>query len=479
MEEMRLEFAAAAKEFVAYIDGLKKQVTGFTGEPEDKIKSIEGLFNGGKEGAAKLAALEEMDKKMKDFGVTHNRHTDLSVPVLATRWSQFGGYVEHYLASLREDAVVKAKLAQHAAEWEAKDKVENLKIQFAKMAGELNQWLSNAAGVLTLPLFAKNVADVQTAIASVSQIDADLPSKAAAREELAALWGQLTAAGVTENPLAELTVEGADAKLAKVRELAATRSKELSDELAKQEKNEQLRLAFASAAKQCDDWMQSQMNIVSNTPGDTPEAQLAELGKLGAAILTQAGLLASVRTADQALMDAGITENLHTPLTLQDIEAKWKLLSKSVEDKRSALNSTIEAKKGSSVSEEQLRELKECFAHFDKDGNGLLDKLELKACVSSMGEELKDEDAQLLLKGGDMTFARFVEFMKKRLSDTSTQEEIEKSFKLLAGERATVSDQELQQNFDAATCAYLKANMPQVSPGIYDYTKYSGQLFAH
>lgn len=97
------------------------------------------------------------------MGITHNRHTDLSTAILHTRWNQFQGYVEHYLQSLQDDVAVKGKLAAHAAEWEHRDKLEDMKLAFAKKAGDLNRWLQNAHGLLTMPLNAKSVADVQQA----------------------------------------------------------------------------------------------------------------------------------------------------------------------------------------------------------------------------------------------------------------------------------------------------------------------------
>lgn len=104
--------------------------------------------------------------------------------------------------------------------------------------------------------------------------------------------------------------------------------------------NEQLRHAFADHANALSAWIDGQLVEISNTAGE-PEEQLAALGKLSGAQFEKNDELATLRIDDQALIDNGITENPHTNLSLQDLEAKWKLLHTSIEDKRSVLNTTV------------------------------------------------------------------------------------------------------------------------------------------
>ena len=481
MEEKRIEFAEAAQGFADYVAQLKKKVAGCTGEPEDKIAEVKAIYNNGEEGNEKLHHVAKIDKECHEMGISYNKHTELNLSILQTRWSQFQSFVENFLVSLSEDADVKAKLAAHAAEWEKKDAIENLKIAFAKKAGEINQWMQNAHGVLTIPLFAKSVADVQQAIAAVSQIEADLPSQDAAREEAAGIAHQLEESGFTgENPLSDLQLPQIDEKIAKTKSLTTERSGVLAEELQKQESHETLRVDFAKKATALNSWLDEQLAAVGQPSDQDESAQLAALGKMSGAQFEMEGSLAAVRAADQQLMDNSITENNHTALTIQDLEAKWKLLQKSIEDKRTVLNSTLEAKKGSQVSAEQLKELKEVFDHFDKDKNGVFDPLEFKACLSSLGEDVSDEDIKAISPDGQLTFEQYVAFMTKRMSDTTTQDEIQASFKLIAGDKPYVSEAEIRNNFQADTAEYLIANMPrsQVEPTAFDYTVFTSAVFS-
>lgn len=476
MEEKRLAFAAAAKEFMDYVVSMKKQVVEASGEPEVQIGFISGLIKDGAEGKAKLAALDDMDKEMKQMGITHNRHTDLNVAILHTRWNMLNAFITNYLASLRDDVDIKQKIAAHQAEWEEKEKTEEIKIAFAKKVGELNQWLQNAIGVLTLPIFAKSVADVERLVEEARVLEAELAARGQTRADIKALSEQLAARHVVDNPIAELTLEQAEAKVANAAECLAVRKAELAQELSRQQSHEALRVKFAEHAGAVDAFLKAQLEGIAGTSGEVDE-QLEQLNGVSSRLCGHQGELVQVAADDRALIDAGITENPHTALTLQHLDAKWKLIQKSIEDKRALLSATLEQQKGSQVSEEQLRELKECFQHFDKDQDGVFELLEFKACCSSLGEDITDEEARKQCPDGKMTFAQYVDFMRARLADTATKEEIEKSFKVLASDKCFVTDVELKNGFDAATYQYLVQNMPKTADG-FDYAAYTANLFS-
>ena len=47
-------------------------------------------------------------------------------------------------------------------------------------------------------------------------------------------------------------------------------------------------------------------------------------------------------------------------------------------------------------------EIKEAFKVFDKDGNGVIDKEELRSVMANLGERLTDEEIEQMIKEADL-----------------------------------------------------------------------------
>merc|ERR1712072_633465 len=88
------------------------------------------------------------------------------------------------------------------------------------------------------------------------------------------------------------------------------------------------------------------------------------------------------------------------------------------------------------LTEEQVEECREAFEMFDMDRSGAIDVRELKAAIKALGmdvsaEELKKMVADVDKDGnGTIEFAEFLSMMTAKMSNTATDEEIAKCFKL-------------------------------------------------
>lgn len=49
----------------------------------------------------------------------------------------------------------------------------------------------------------------------------------------------------------------------------------------------------------------------------------------------------------------------------------------------------------SKMDPERRKELRETFAHFDRDGSGYIDRRELKALVEMLGDRVSDEELDI------------------------------------------------------------------------------------
>jgi len=293
-----------------------------------------------------------------------------------------------------------------------------------------------------------------------------------------------TEAGVTENPLSELTMEEIEQKWASSSEGLATIGTKIASEIERQKVNDDLRKKFADQAesfsKYCDDQLAAVESIVN--AGGEPQETLNKLEAEGAKLQEGDAKLAELRASDSDLTNAGVTDNKYTQLAFTGLEVKWSNFKNDLEDKKSILVKSMAEKSTGGVSADQLQEFRECFNHFDKDQSGTLGVDEFKACMNAIGDYLSDQEVTDLFAkyGGDkLPFDGFIEFMTKRVSDNDSEEDIVAAFQTLAGDQGYVTLSQLAPAFDPATLEYLKGVLPPFPgvPDAYDYKAWVAQTY--
>ena len=90
----------------------------------------------------------------------------------------------------------------------------------------------------------------------------------------------------------------------------------------------------------------------------------------------------------------------------------------------------------SNISEDQIREYREVFNLFDKDGGGSIDTDELGAVMRSLGQNPSEADLKEMVKqvdidgNGTIDFEEFLGLMANKTDDIGTEEDIVKAFEL-------------------------------------------------
>jgi len=460
MEAKRLEFAGVANDFVSYLAGERSAISAVEGEPEESIEKVNSLFKE-QEADDKLAAVSALDEEMRGMGIVFNRHTNLSVPTLAARLAAYKAFVKHTLEDLEQSLALKQKAAENRKEAERQQQLEDMKIEFAKRAAVFSVHLQNDNEVISEPIAVNSVEAAKELQAAYDACVAEFPAHEELKNGLVAYNEELVAAGITENPISEMTAEEASASWDALQAAAAERKEALAAEVARQEANEALRVQFAEAATAASQEVDTKLAQVQSTDGDVA-AQLEALGglNLDASSLEKAGDLA------KQLDQAGVRDNKHTNLTYADLEAKATSLKNAVADKRKVLEAELLAKEHGQVPPEQLQEINECFAQFDKDSSGTLVPHEFKACLSALGEAITEEAMHALTQQygdeeGRITLPKFTEFMISRLADNDTKEQILTSFRVLSGDKDYVTEMQLRTAFgqDQDSLNYILANI--------------------
>ena len=98
------------------------------------------------------------------------------------------------------------------------------------------------------------------------------------------------------------------------------------------------------------------------------------------------------------------------------------------------------------ISNEQMDEFRKSFYHFDRNRTRRLEPKEFKACLVSLGYNIRDDrqgeaDFQRIMSvvdpnhTGYVTFDAFLDFMTREATDTDTAEQVMQSFRILAGDK--------------------------------------------
>jgi Ca2+-binding EF-hand superfamily protein len=248
---------------------------------------------------------------------------------------------------------------------------------------------------------------------------------------------------------------------------------------------ESLQRAFADLANAFYSWISQQKTAVLSDGSGSLENQLQQITQLIATIDGGESQMRKLESANSHLDIAQIEDNPLTDHSLDELQSEYETVRGIAKKKKIALETELfsqQNKKG--VSPEQLNEFRETFNHFDKNGDGLLDKNELKACLNALGVVF-DSDAAFeavfaeLSKGGaGVDFDSFVDYMIKITEDTDSAEQIKSSFRILSNDKNYVHAEDLRIHpLQKDEISYLTNNMPPASSG-YDFETYTDSCYS-
>lgn len=364
--------------------------------------------------------------------------------------------------------------------------IENLLLEFAKRSSQFNIWLDSADEILTDPIVVESVEAVEQLQTALDEFLNSITDKSAEYESIGALAEQIRAFGTAENTYSKLSYSDLTSKWTAFQALIESRKGKLTTELATQQENDTLRVAFADQAKAFNDWINEKTQQVNDVTGSDKdlEAKLADANAVNAEVQGNVAQYDQVVAANQTLEDAHVTDNQHTELTIEVLKLRWDKLNNLSKETEDLIQKQILAKKNTDVSADELKEFKECFDHFDKDKNGSLERLELDACLKSLGEDLNEGQLNAVIaeygREGLVLFDQFVSYMIKTRKGSDTPDNIKASFRIMAEEKEYITAAQIRAVLPPARAEYLVANMPAY-PGVegaFDYVKFTQDLYA-
>jgi Ca2+-binding EF-hand superfamily protein len=379
------------------------------------------------------------------------------------------------------------------AQLERLQKIQTLLVEYAKKALVFVRQLEEVHDVVSEPILADDVDDVQKLQARLQEAQALLAQAQQHHDEIQATANELHQAGVQETVYSEYSAADLTARHGAAAESVAHRGEALAAEAKKQEHNEALRVSWATESAKFVAWTEEQDAAVQAKSADAAdfEATLSALKALAGDIAGHKSDYEALVHLNQQVEDAEITENKHTANTFESVTLRWTALQSSVQNAQKVIENELLLKQHSGVSAEELSEYEKAFRHFDKNSDGSLNRLELKSALQSLGEDAKDPELEQILTQFGLTvteneqtirvmpFNSFVAYLTSKHSNTETAAAVAANFKAMANDKEFITEQELRSLLSADKAEYLIANMPKHSSGMgFDYVAYAQSVYA-
>jgi len=282
-------------------------------------------------------------------------------------------------------------------------------------------------------------------------------------------------------PSEETAPHTVDAAFHALAEAERVRGKALRDHLAQQK--DALHKKYADRAQNTQQWLQG-IKVASNDQSGDLADQLRNVEEKSAE-LAAGEPLKETETVYKELEQSGLEDdNPYTETTYDELATEADQLSSALNKKKQFLESQIAAANNKTgLTPEQINELKEAFKHFDKSGDGSLDKLEFRSCLQTLGQTYPDDHfntvyGQVTNGGEKVGFDSFVDYMAKLMEDTDDAAQIKQSFKVLSNEQPLIRKGDLYVTpLEESDVAFLTGRMPGESDQ-FDFATYTDDKFA-
>lgn len=379
--------------------------------------------------------------------------------------------------------------------------IDRLHLEFAKRAAPFNNWLDSAREDLVDMFIVHTVEEIQRLISAhekfkstLGETDQEYVSIIDLSDQVKNIVGQNEIPGGLENPYTTLTSDEIQNKWQDLRALIPKRDQELSQELLRQERNEDLRRKFAEKANVVGPWIENQMDGVAaigmGVIGSL-EDQLDKLRQHESVVGEYRPHIDELEKIHQEVQGQMIFENRYTQYTMETLRVGWEQLLTSIHRNVNEVENQILTRDSKGITQDQLNDFRASFNHFDKQRAGRITPEEFRSCLVSLGYNIRndrqgDSDFRRIMNLVDpngtkyVTFDSFLDFMTRESTDRDTAEQILDSFRILASDRPFITVEELKQELPKEQAEYCINRMKPFASGIegaLDYHSFTTSLY--
>ncbi|KAJ2393816.1 alpha-actinin, partial [Coemansia sp. RSA 2603] len=215
------------------------------------------------------------------------------------------------------------------------------------------------------------------------------------------------------------------------------------------------------------------------------EAQLQTVHGLIERARPVAGLLDRLAELERQCKAANIDEHDYTVYSVDDLEYDSSMVTKALEKKARFIENQSVVRNMTNLTPAQLEEFEATFRYFDRDSSNVLNDVEFRAALDSLGHLFSDDEFASLydqLSCGEeyISFEVYIRFMVELTEDQTTPEQLLQSFRVIAGEKEYVTEEDLRlSELSSSSIAYLVKAMPwsDADANGFDYLAYLRGVF--
>eukprot|EP00730_Choanoeca_flexa_P012847 TRINITY_DN4677_c0_g1_i1.p1 TRINITY_DN4677_c0_g1~~TRINITY_DN4677_c0_g1_i1.p1 ORF type:complete len:900 (+),score=364.16 TRINITY_DN4677_c0_g1_i1:69-2702(+) len=375
--------------------------------------------------------------------------------------------------------------------------LDDLYLEYAKQAPPFSNFTELASEKLQEPYIVDTEDDVAVLQQEHDAFKQDLPQHQEAFDALTQLHSGMVELGASSNPYSPHVYENLESQWKTVQELVTKRDQQLSDEATRQTEREALRQEWATAAQEADQFVtgeDAKVNEVSQSATqDTLEQAVEGMKKLQTDLESHQSMVDKLEDINRRAQEALIFSNPLTDITMESLRGQFSALRGRINAQVNHLENQILSRDSTNLTDEQIKEYQASFAHFDKNKNGRLDKLEFRGVLLSLGFPIP----QVPEEGNDAEFDRiwacvdangegtceldeFVNFMAQEAAGAESATELLEAFKILANGQPFVMAADLQRELSPELYDYCMQHMaphPDGGEGAMDYQSFASALY--
>lgn len=379
---------------------------------------------------------------------------------------------------------------------ETAERLDNMWLEYAKKASPFSNWMDGAKEDLLDMFRVHTVDEIQDLKDAQEKFKENMPAAQDEYNTIMTLVAAIDAYNTGANPYTNTKAEDLSRKWQEVLELIPKRDSLLNEETKRQQNNERLRLQFAQNANHVGTWIEQRHSQVTDTSMQgrgTLEDSLKVLRTLADELSNYRPNINELEDINAAVQEAMIFENPHTRYSMEVIRIRYEQSLTGALRAVNEVENQILMRDSIGITEEQMKELRTTFNHFDKDQTNKLEKSEFRKCLIALGYniDISNEDDPEFLRimkmvdpncVGSVTFQAFLDFMTHETTDTDTADQVLESFRILAGDKPYITADELHRELPPEQADYCISRMSayigeDAAPGALDYRSFSSALY--
>lgn len=379
---------------------------------------------------------------------------------------------------------------------EKAERLDNMWLEYAKRASPFVNWLDGAQEDLLDVVIVHTLEEIKDLKEAHMKFVANMPAAKEEYEGIVEIYQQIQQLTSEENPYTHTECKDIVSKMQIVEELIDTRAKKLTEVEGQQERNEKLRIEFATLANQTAQLLDQRRRMLNEinlkASGGTLDGMLTSTKALLEEMVNFRSQIDQLENINERVQEAMIFENEHTRFSMEEIRINYEQGTVGIQRTINQIENQILMRDSLNMSEGQISEITESFKYFDKDGSNKLDYNEFLQCLMSLGhvgsDDMDDPDFVKIVQRVDpnnigyVTLDGFMAYMQEENMQVDTSETVEDSFKVLAGDKPYITAEELRRELPPEQAEYCIGKMPaymgpDAVEGALDYKAFASALY--